>query len=136
MEIHKDIQYNQGIGKYKALSSTAGVGSIVTTKAGFFIMPKSVSYWGFVRDVNDFVSWAPRIIMPYSGLSYGFSADTHWNKYGNSYWFSKQNWSNTVSADPMDIGKTHIQNLYLDFLRNEPELDTFKKRNEASKYIS
>ena len=39
MEIHKDIQYNQGIGKYKVLSSNAGVGSIVTTKAGFFIMP-------------------------------------------------------------------------------------------------
>ena len=52
MEIHKDIQYNQGIGKYKVLSSNAGVGSIVTTKAGFFIMPKSVSFWGFVRDLN------------------------------------------------------------------------------------
>ena len=52
MEIHKDLQYNQGIGKYKVLSSNAGVGSIVTTKAGFFIMPKSVSFWGFVRDVN------------------------------------------------------------------------------------
>ena len=52
MEIHKDLQYNQGIGKYKVLSSNAGVGSIITTKAGFFIMPKSVSFWGFVRDVN------------------------------------------------------------------------------------
>ena len=52
MEIHKDIQYNQGVGKYKVLSSNAGVGSIVTTKAGFFIMPKSVSYWGFVKAVN------------------------------------------------------------------------------------
>ena len=52
MEIYKDIQYNQGIGKYKVLSSNAGVGSIVTTKAGFFIMPKSVSYWGFVKAVN------------------------------------------------------------------------------------
>lgn len=52
MEIHKDIQYNQGIGKFKVLSSSAGVGSIITTKAGFFIMPKSVSFWGFVRDVN------------------------------------------------------------------------------------
>lgn len=51
MEIHKDIQYNQGIGKFKTLS-TAGVGSIVTTKAGFFIMPKSVSDWGFVKSVN------------------------------------------------------------------------------------
>ena len=52
MEIQKDIQYNQGVGKYKVLSSNAGVGSIITTKAGFFIMPKSVSYWGFVKDVN------------------------------------------------------------------------------------
>ena len=52
MEIHKDIQYNQSIGKFKVLSSNAGVGSIVTTKAGFFVMPKSVSYWGFVKDVN------------------------------------------------------------------------------------
>ena len=55
MEIHKDIQYNQGIGKYKVLSSNAGVGSIITTKAGFFIMPKSVSFWGFVKDVNTHI---------------------------------------------------------------------------------
>ena len=53
MEIHKDTQYNQGIGKYKVLSSNAGVGSIVTTKAGFFVMPKSVSYWGFIKAVNS-----------------------------------------------------------------------------------
>lgn len=52
MEIHKALQYNQGVGKYKVLSSNAGVGSIVTTKAGFFVMPKSVSYWGFIKAVN------------------------------------------------------------------------------------
>lgn len=52
MEINKSDQYNQGIGKFKVLSSNAGVGSIVTTKAGFFVMPKSVSEWGFVNDVN------------------------------------------------------------------------------------
>lgn len=55
MEIHKDSQYNQGIGKFKVLSSNAGVGSIVTTKAGFFIMPESVSFWGFVKDVNKHI---------------------------------------------------------------------------------
>ena len=37
MEIHKDIQYNQGIGKYKVLSSNAGVGSIVTTRRVFLL---------------------------------------------------------------------------------------------------
>lgn len=52
MEINKDIQYNQGVGKYKVLSSNAGVGSIITTKAGFFIMPQSVSLWGFIQTVN------------------------------------------------------------------------------------
>lgn len=52
MDINKDIQYNQGVGKYKVLSSNAGVGSIITTKAGFFIMPQSVSKWGFIKDVN------------------------------------------------------------------------------------
>ena len=52
MEINKDKQYNQGVGKFKVLSSNAGVGSIITTKAGYFIMPQSVSMWGFVKDVN------------------------------------------------------------------------------------
>ncbi len=52
MEINKEIQYNQGVGKYKVLSSNAGVGSIITTKAGFFIMPQSVSFWGFIKTVN------------------------------------------------------------------------------------
>lgn len=52
MEINKDIQYNQGVGKYKVLSSNAGVGSIITTKAGFFIMPQTVSLWGFIQTVN------------------------------------------------------------------------------------
>lgn len=42
MEINKDKQYNQGVGKFKVLSSNAGVGSIITTKAGYFIMPQSV----------------------------------------------------------------------------------------------
>lgn len=52
MEVYKDAQYNQGVGKYKILSSNAGVGSIITTKAGFFIMPQSVSMWGLVKNVN------------------------------------------------------------------------------------
>jgi len=59
MEINKDIQYNQGVGKYKVLSSNAGVGSIITTKAGFFIMPQTVSLWGFVKDVNKQIETNP-----------------------------------------------------------------------------
>lgn len=52
MEINDTSQYNQGVGKFKVLSSNAGVGSIITTKAGFFIMPQSVSLWGFISAVN------------------------------------------------------------------------------------
>ena len=38
MEINNKKQYNQGIGKYKILSSTAGVGALVTTKWGGFVL--------------------------------------------------------------------------------------------------
>lgn len=49
MEIFRKTQYNHSVGKYKVLSSNAGVGSIITTKAGFFIMPKSISFWNFIK---------------------------------------------------------------------------------------
>lgn len=64
MEINKDIQYNQGIGKYKVLSSNAGVGSVITTKTGFFIMPQSVSLWGFIKAVNKQIENYPDQIKP------------------------------------------------------------------------
>ena len=53
MEIFKKIQYNQSVGKYKVLSSNAGVGSIITTKAGFFVMPQSISFWNFIMRANS-----------------------------------------------------------------------------------
>ena len=53
MEIFKKIQYNQSVGKYKVLSSNAGVGSIITTKAGFFVMPQSISCWNFIMRANS-----------------------------------------------------------------------------------
>ena len=37
MDIRKENQYNQSMGKYKILSTAAGVGSIITTKWGGFI---------------------------------------------------------------------------------------------------
>ena len=55
MEIFNDLQYNQAVGKYKVLSSNAGVGSIITTKSGFFIMPQSVSLWGCIMSVNNYI---------------------------------------------------------------------------------
>jgi hypothetical protein len=64
MDINKVTQYNQGVGKYKVLSSNAGVGSIITTKAGFFIMPLTVSEWGFIKDVNKQIENFPDVKCP------------------------------------------------------------------------
>lgn len=46
--INNKKQYNQGIGKYKILSSTAGVGSIVPTTWGGFVMPFSIDNWPMI----------------------------------------------------------------------------------------
>ena len=55
MEIKTTKQFNQGIGKYKVLSSNAGVGSIVATKWGGFVMPLTSSKWGSVFAVNKYL---------------------------------------------------------------------------------
>ena len=49
MKITQINQYNQGIGKYKLLSSTAGVGSIITTKVGSYILITDISKWNFIK---------------------------------------------------------------------------------------
>ena len=55
--IYKKNQYNQGVGKYKVLSSTAGVGSIVPTTWGGFVMPLSINNWpricSFTEQLNN-----------------------------------------------------------------------------------
>jgi len=53
MNIRKEKQYNQTMGKYKILSSAAGVGSIITTKWGGFIMPLSIDNWKFIEVVTN-----------------------------------------------------------------------------------
>ena len=53
MDIRKENQYNQAMGKYKMLSTEAGVGSIITTKWGGFIMPLSTDNWRFLEVVTN-----------------------------------------------------------------------------------
>lgn len=53
MKIINTSQYNQGIGKYKLLSSTAGVGSIITSKFGNYILISDIFNWKFVKKAND-----------------------------------------------------------------------------------
>ena len=53
MKILKSNQYNQGIGKYKLLSSTAGVGSIITSKIGSYILISDINKWKFIKWANS-----------------------------------------------------------------------------------
>lgn len=53
MDIRKENQYNQPMGKYKTLSTAAGVGSVITTKWGGFIMPLSIDNWKFIEVVTN-----------------------------------------------------------------------------------
>ena len=48
-------QYNQGIGKYKLLSSNAGVGSIITTKLGYYILVSDITKWDFIFEIQKVV---------------------------------------------------------------------------------
>lgn len=53
MKILKLNQYNQGVGKYKLISSTSGVGSIITTKLGNYILISDINKWKFVKWINS-----------------------------------------------------------------------------------
>lgn len=53
MKILQAYQYNQGIGKYKLFSSAAGVGSIVTTKFGTYILISDINNWQFINVFNN-----------------------------------------------------------------------------------
>ncbi|MEJ7559158.1 MAG: DUF1998 domain-containing protein [Pedobacter sp.] len=55
MEIVRSNEYNQSIGKYKLLSSTAGVGSIITTQIGYYILVSDINKWKFVKKAQSIV---------------------------------------------------------------------------------
>jgi hypothetical protein len=53
MKVLKQNQYNQGVGKYKLLSSTSGVGSIITTKLGSYVLISDIIKWRFIKWANS-----------------------------------------------------------------------------------
>jgi hypothetical protein len=53
MRILRQNQYNQGIGKQKLLSSTSGVGSIITTKLGSYVLISDINKWRFIKWANS-----------------------------------------------------------------------------------
>jgi hypothetical protein len=61
MKILKQNQYNQGIGKYKLLSSTSGVGSIITTKHGYYVLISDINKWRFILWANSKVELIRKI---------------------------------------------------------------------------
>ena len=49
MRIFNQNQYNQSVSKYKLLSSNAGVGSIISTKLGTYILVQDLNKWPFIE---------------------------------------------------------------------------------------
>ena len=56
MKILNQSQYNQGIGKFKLLSSNAGVGSIITSKLGSYALILDINKWKFIEWANRKIS--------------------------------------------------------------------------------
>lgn len=50
--IYNKKQYNQSVGKYKVLSTSAGIGSIIPTIWGGFVMPLSINNWPMIRSFS------------------------------------------------------------------------------------
>ena len=86
-----------------------------------------------IGNVNDWVTWVP-------GLIEGPDADGKtWDKFGKSYWFAPD-WNDLENIDAksdmfVNIFTLHSQNVYLDFLREERELDRYKDRSETDSVI-
>jgi hypothetical protein len=56
MQILSTGAYNQSIGKYKLLGSTAGVGSIITTRIGYYVLISDIGKWKFVEKAQNEVA--------------------------------------------------------------------------------
>jgi hypothetical protein len=56
MDILTRNQYNQGISKSKLLSTTAGVGSVITTKLGYYILISDINKWKFIIKAQKEIS--------------------------------------------------------------------------------
>lgn len=97
-----------------------------------------------IGNVNDMVTWVPRAVWEDSGEEDGWGKDSYWDKYGNSFWYC-EDWEDygslhekfTLSPSTiLDwVNKYHLQNLYLDYLRDEKQLDEYKDREQATEAI-
>ncbi|MCW0481352.1 DUF1998 domain-containing protein [Gaoshiqia sediminis] len=56
MNILTTNQYNQGVGRSKILSSSSGVGAIITTKSGYYVLISDVNQWRFIASAQRDIS--------------------------------------------------------------------------------
>lgn len=56
MSILTENQYNLGMDKYKLLSSTSGVGAVVASKNGNYILISSIDKWPFINKAFDIIN--------------------------------------------------------------------------------
>lgn len=97
-----------------------------------------------IGNVNDIVTWVPRAVWEDSGEKDGWGKDSYWDKYGNSFWYC-EDWEDyeslhekftPVLSKIFDwVNKYHLQNLYLDFLRDEKQVDEYKNREQATEAL-
>lgn len=57
MSILTENQYNLGMDKYKLLSSTSGVGAVVASKTGNYILISSIDKWPFLKKAYDIIKY-------------------------------------------------------------------------------
>lgn len=55
MKVYNENQFNQEVEQYKLISSTNGVGSLIATRMGTFIMPMEIGHWMFIKRANEFI---------------------------------------------------------------------------------
>ncbi len=55
MSIITENQYNLGMDKYKLLSSTSGVGAVVASKTGNYILISSIDKWPFINKAFEII---------------------------------------------------------------------------------
>jgi hypothetical protein len=86
MKIYDVSRYNQEISKYKLLSSTAGVGAIVNTKAGFNVLIHDIAHWDFIKKTQAKVHFfegechSSNVIERSKYFQQKFSFDPSWNQ--------------------------------------------------------
>ncbi|MBR1441806.1 MAG: hypothetical protein IJ589_11365 [Lachnospiraceae bacterium] len=123
---------DSGVSKDKIYAYTfacPNVGTITKSKAAAYPMIFNIG------NVNDMVSWVP-------GMGDKSNTDSaYWEKYGRSFWFAPDwdDWKNIhAKGDTLISSLTnyHLQNVYLDFLRQEKELEYYKDREATTLVIN